>query len=263
MIRRLLTPLAMASLVFASFALAQTPPTPLKGYLGEADRPKTERVLPPPPPAGSGRLAEDQAVFARTRDLAGGPRWSLATTDADMNIRASMFSCAVGAPLDATNAPTLQRLFARSTRDAVAVVDAPKDQFDRPRPYVAAGGGPAICVPKTDSLAKSASYPSGHSTLSWAWGLILAEIVPDRATEILLRAREIGDSRIICGVHYLSDVEEGRTNGSMLVAALHASPEFKADLEKARAEIAAARAAPHASPAGCAAIEAAEAHPPY
>jgi hypothetical protein len=118
-------------------------------------------------------------------------------------------------------------------------------------------------VPKTDSLAKSASYPSGHSTLSWAWGLILAEIVPDRATEILMRAREIGDSRIICGVHYLSDVEEGRTNGSILVAALHASPEFKADLEKARAEIIAARAAPHASPAGCAAIEAAEAHPPY
>jgi acid phosphatase (class A) len=78
-----------------------------------------------------------------------------------------------------------------------------------------------------------------------------------------MRAREIGDSRIICGVHYLSDVEEGRTNGSILVAALHASPEFESDLAKARAEVAAARAASHASPAGCAAIEAAETHPPY
>ncbi len=263
MVRRLLPPLATAGLVLASFAFAQTPPAPLKGYLSKADRPKTETILPPPPPAGSGRLADDRAVFARTRGLEGGPRWTLATTDADMKAGASMFSCAVGVRLDAADAPTLQRLFARSTRDAVAVVDAPKDLFNRPRPYVDAGGAPAICVPKTASLAKSASYPSGHSTLSWAWGLILAEIVPDRASEILMRAREIGDSRIVCGVHYLSDVEEGRTNGSILVAALHANPDFEADLEKARAEVAAARAAPHPAPTGCAAIEAAEAHPPY
>jgi acid phosphatase (class A) len=112
-------------------------------------------------------------------------------------------------------------------------------------------------------LAKSASYPSGHSTLSWAWGLILAELAPDRATEIMLRAREIGDSRVICGVHYVSDVEEGRINGSILVAALHANPEFSVDLERSRAEVAAARAASHAPPGDCEAIEAAEAHPPY
>jgi acid phosphatase (class A) len=263
MIRRLLPPLAAAGLILASLALAQTPPAPLKGYLSPAERPQTERVLPPPPAAGSGRLADDQGVFRRTRALAGGPRWSLATTDADMNVGAGMFACALGVRPDAANAPTLQRLFARSTRDAVAVVDAPKDLFNRPRPYVADGGGPAICVPKTPSLAKSASYPSGHSTLSWAWGLILAEIAPDRATEILRRAREIGDSRIICGVHYLSDVEEGRTNGSILVAALHANPGFQADLARARAELAAARAAPHPAPTGCAAIADAEAHPPY
>jgi acid phosphatase (class A) len=263
MARRFLPPLAAAGLIFVSFALAQTAPAPLKGYLSEAARPKTERILPPPPAAGSGRQADDEAVFARTRSLAGSPRWSLATTDADMSGRASLFACALGVGLDAANAPALQRLFGRSGRDAVAIVDAPKDLFNRPRPYVAAGGGPAICVPKTDSLAKSASYPSGHSTLSWAWGLILAEIAPDRATEIMLRAREIGDSRVICGVHYVSDVEEGRINGSILVAALHANPEFSADLEKARTEVAAARAAPHPAPADCNALEAAEAHPPY
>jgi acid phosphatase (class A) len=99
--------------------------------------------------------------------------------------------------------------------------------------------------------------------VAWAWGLILAEIAPDRSTEILRRAREIGDSRIICGVHYLSDVEEGRTNGSILVAALHANPAFRSDLAKARAEVAAARAAPHAAPTGCAAIADAEDRPPY
>jgi acid phosphatase (class A) len=263
MVRRILPPLAVAGLILASFAVAQTPPAPLKGYLSQAARPKTERILPPPPAAGSGREADDEAVFTRTRALVGGPRWSLATADADMGGRAGMFACAIGVKLDAANAPALQRMFGRSVRDAVAIVDAPKDLFARPRPFVRAGGDAPICVAKTAALAKTASYPSGHSTLSWTWGLILAELAPDRATEIMARAREIGDSRVICGVHYVSDVEEGRVNGSVLVAALHANPEFEADLAKARAEVAAARAAPHAAPADCAAIAAAEAHPPY
>jgi len=261
MLRHLLPPFAAAGLAFATFALAQ--PAPVNGYLTPDTTPQTLRILPPPPAAGSGRAADDKAVFDRTRALAGSERWALATTDADLGPRAGMFACALGVTLDGTNAPRLDAMLHHMAPDARAVVDPPKDSFNRPRPYVAAGGGPAICVPKTDSLAKSASYPSGHSTVAWAWGLILAEIAPDRATDILMRAREIGDSRIICGVHYLSDVEEGRTNGSILVAALHGSPEFKADLEKARAEVAAARASPHASPSGCAAIEAAEAHPPY
>jgi acid phosphatase (class A) len=261
MSRRLLPPLVAAGFILASFAPAQTPAA--KGYLNPDTTPQTLRILPPPPAPGSGRWADDKAVFARTRALAGGARWALATTDADLTPRAGMFACALGVTLDATNAPRLDAMLHHMAPDARAVVDPPKDSFNRLRPYVGVAGDPPICVPKTDSLAKSASYPSGHSTVAWAWGLILAEISPDRATEILRRAREIGDSRIICGVHYLSDVEDGRTNGSILVAALHANPQFQADLAKARAEIAAARAAPHVAPTGCAAIADAEAHPPY
>jgi acid phosphatase (class A) len=43
-------------------------------------------------------------------------------------------------------------------------------------------------------------------------------------------------------VHWLSDVEEGRTMGAATVARLHASADFAADLAAARAELAAVRA---------------------
>jgi acid phosphatase (class A) len=261
MVRRIL--LALTALAVASLATAQSRPIRLPGYLNDAARPKSERILPPPPPAGSGREADDRALFASTRGLAGSPRWTQATADADMSPGVSMFACAVGAPLGAADTPTLERMFRRVGRDAYEIVEPPKTLFARPRPFINVPGDPPICEPKTASLAKNPSYPSGHSTLSWAWGLILAEIAPDRATDVLMRAREIGDSRIICGVHYLSDVEEGRTNGSMLVAALHADPQFEADLARARRELAAVRAAPHPAPTGCAAIAEAEAHPPY
>ena len=261
MLRRLLPPLAAAGLIFASFALAQTAPAALTGYLTPDTTPQTVRILPPPPAAGSGREADDEAIFARTRAMAGTPRWSLATSDADLRPGPGMFACAIGLDLNGDNAPTLRRLFSRVGYDGRNVVDPPKDSFNRPRPYVGAAGNAQICVDKTDSLTKSASYPSGHATISWAWGLILAELAPDRATEILMRARSIGESRVVCGVHYLSDVEAGRTNGAALVAALHSSPEFRADMEKARAEVAAARETPHVGPGDCLDADQAAQHP--
>ncbi len=122
-----------------------------------------------------------------------------------------------------------------------------------------------ICVPRSDSLVKSGSYPSGHSTMSWTWGLILADLAPDRATEILSRARAYSESRVVCGVHYPSDIANGRLNGSALFATLEANADFRADLEKARGEVAAARAAGAATPdPGICKVEAdAEAHRPW
>jgi acid phosphatase (class A) len=45
----------------------------------------------------------------------------------------------------------------------------------------------------------------------------------------------------VCGVHYLSDIEGGRTLATALVAAQSGSAEFAADLTAARSEIAALR----------------------
>ena len=59
---------------------------------------------------------------------------------------------------------------------------------------------------------------------------------------ILARGRAFGESRIICNVHWHSDVVEGRLVGSAAVARLHADPAFHADLEAAKAELAVVRA---------------------
>ena len=62
---------------------------------------------------------------------------------------------------------------------------------------------------------------------------------------LLVRARAFGESRVVCGVHFVSDVEEGRTNGAALFAALMADPEFRTDLEAARVELAQLRQTPN------------------
>src|SRR5262249_7269104 len=130
----------------------------------------------------------------------------------------------------------------------------------RLRPLV--GNDAPICVARDPQLGTSYSYPSGHAAVGWAWGLALAEAQPERAAAILKRAQAIGDSRVVCGLHYPSDVTAGRIVRAGVVAVEHDSAEFRADLVAAKAEIDARRAQALAIPV-CAAESAALASPAF
>jgi acid phosphatase (class A) len=71
--------------------------------------------------------------------------------------------------------------------------------------------------------------------------LILTELDPDHTDAILARGREFGQSRIVCNVHWKSDVDAGRVIAGAAVARLHADSSFQEDMQGARAEIAEAR----------------------
>jgi len=251
----------------SSAPLASPPATPAlgvvraPGYLTPDRVPNSILILPPPPVPGSTLDKLDSETYAKTRALTGSERWALATRDASQYIQA--FDCPLGLKLEAGPQP-VGVLFARVARDASSITNLAKEHFRHDRPFIKPNG--PICTENDRAgLMKSFSYPSGHTTYSWAMALILAEIAPDKASEILARARAFGESRVVCGVHTVSDIEEGRTNGSALVAVLHSSPEFKADLETAKAALAAARSAPHDAPdAGQCRIETdAEEHTPW
>jgi acid phosphatase (class A) len=229
------------------------PPAQIKPYLGAAGMPDTLKILPPAPQPGDVRYETDRKMFLGTRKLAGTPRFALALNDDALSGAALMkdLSCAIGVQLTPQNAPKFMSMIPRIGRDASIATNLPKDHWQRQRPFLIDQG--PTCIDQKGPIKDTWDYPSGHNTYSWAIGLILAEVVPDRGTEILVRARAYGESRLICGVHNMSAVENGRTNGGILVAALHSSPEFRTDLETVRQEIAAARrAGPAPDPAACA-----------
>ncbi|MCQ8280026.1 phosphatase PAP2 family protein [Acetobacteraceae bacterium KSS8] len=233
-------------------------------YISGATLPDTVSILPPPPLPGSPEQTADQDTFDRARALEGTPRWALATRDADLSNAHILadFSCALGVNLDPAKAPTLARLLAHADADMSPEIDRAKQRWQRKRPFI--GNDKPICVARSAGLSASPSYPSGHTTLLYGSALILAELAPDRATAILQRGRSLSESRIVCGVHWLSDVQAGFIQASSLVAALNASAAFRADLDKARAELAALRATGGNAPeAGECAVEAdAAAHSP-
>jgi acid phosphatase (class A) len=150
------------------------------------------------------------------------------------------YSCAAGMALDPAIDLALFRLLRRMVGDSEAIEQHAKLVYKRPRPFVENGG--PMCTPDDKSILASYSYPSGHSTFSWTAGMIMAELMPERATPLMKRARSYGESRVVCGAHYESDVEAGRVVASALFAVLQTNSQFRADLDSARAELTANRA---------------------
>jgi len=231
--------------------LSQGRPGYVIGYLQPADLPDSQALLSPPPAAGSPAFAADEDAYRSTRRLRDTPRWALAAQDADLNFpkATEVFSCALGMAVSEAATPHLNMLLRRVRADASRGNDKAKQHYKRRRPYLA--HGEASCTPREQ--LKDDSYPSGHASIGWAWALTLAEIAPHRADAVLARGLAFGQSRVVCGVHWKSDVDAGRVVGAAVVSRLHADPVFAAQLSAARKEIEAARSAGGKSPLDCAA----------
>lgn len=214
----------------------------VRGYLDPKVLPNSLAILPKPPADDSAQKTADLSTYQATRATRGLPRWDIAARDAVLKFpqAATTFSCTMDLPISAEQTPHLNMLLRRTLLDAGLSTYAAKDTFKRQRPFVATGD--STCTPSEEaSLAKDGSYPSGHSALGWAWALILSEIDPDRANALLARGYAFGQSRVICGVHWQSDVDAGRIMGAATVARLHSDTTFLAQLAQARTEVQTAR----------------------
>jgi acid phosphatase (class A) len=230
----------------------------LAGYLPNDAWPNSLALLPPPPVPGSAAMVADAETYRVTRALRDTPRWALATYDANLSFpeAAGAFSCALDAPITQEATPRLYVLMRRILADGGLATYAAKDHYQRRRPFLEYNE--PTCTPQEEHLAaEDASYPSGHASVGWTWALVLAELAPERADALLARGYAFGQSRVICGAHWQSDVTAGRVVGAAVVALLHVDATFRADLAAAKGELAAARRRGFRPPRDCAAEAAA------
>lgn len=128
-------------------------------------------------------------------------------------------SRALQVPVSQEATPNLNMLLRRTLADAGLGTYAAKDKYNRQRPFVVTGE--ETCAPAEQSmLSKDGSYPSGHASLGWASALVLVQAAPQNMDALLQRGHAFGFSRVICGVHWQSDVDAGRLTGAAAVARL-------------------------------------------
>ena len=252
-----LTGLLWSGLVLAEEAATKITDPHFKlapGYLDPADLPLRLALLGAPPKPDSAALARDEEARRAALALRGTAREALAATDAELSFPgpANTFSCAMGTQISEKTTPHLYTLMQRTLTDAGGSTYAGKNAYNRTRPFVVHDEG--TCRKDMEPLLRTdGSWPSGHSAAGWAWGLILGEVNPARATELMTRGLAYGQSRVICNAHWQSDVDAGRIMGAATVASLHSNPAFLKDLAAAKEEIQAAQKAGNTPTENCAA----------
>lgn len=212
------------------------------GFLRAGTAPDAAATIPPAPKEGETRNTLDWEIFRKTRALEGSDRWKLAQADDSYRpgYLLAAFSCAAGVTLTPENSPALVSILGRTTIDAGLAAEGAKQLYRRTRPFMHNEGN--ICIARSAGLDASFDYPSGHGSLGWMAGLVIAQLAPDHASQILARGRAYGESRVVCGLHNMSAIEAARTNAAGVFAALQGVPEFSDAMDVARKEMDAARA---------------------
>jgi acid phosphatase (class A) len=162
--------------------------------------------VPPPPAPGSPADQADLQTEIDVQNSRTPERSAQAKQDASLSM--SLYLKEVNPTLNAKNDPKLYFLFQQIQREEGAVNGPSKGRFKRPRPFVAH----ADVIHPLGTIG-GFSYPSGHATDAFCHAVILGSIFPDKATLFLDDATRIAQSRVVMGVHYTTDIEEGERDG--------------------------------------------------
>ncbi|WP_255002607.1 phosphatase PAP2 family protein [Cyanobium sp. HWJ4-Hawea] len=199
----------------------------------QLDRQPLGQAIGKPPAQGSPAANNDLAILlwlqkTRTPEME-------ANTWLTLERNPSVFSRTLGVDM-ARNTPRLNAGLISFLVPIDAVKDSFKKELARRRPFVQF---PQIkpCLP----LEGTNSYPSGHATWFRATAELLADLFPKRQSEIVALGALGGSNRVLCGVHFPSDVEAGQRFGvaaarqiinSAQWRSFKANPEIQAELQK-------------------------------
>ena len=222
-------------LLLVALTVHSQEPLPL---LTPQQMPNPIHFLPPPPDSGSAAFAYDQSQYRWGKEQRlDSARLAIAIRDADWSINCICreFSEPFGMTISKEATPAIYWMLYVGLISTDMVGKLPKDYYHRTRPYVYYNE-PTIYPQDEEELRNNGSYPSGHTIEGWSAALLLTELNPDRADTILARGYMYGQSRVIAGYHWQSDVDAGRLAASAAVARLHADKRFQRLMKKARRE---------------------------
>jgi acid phosphatase (class A) len=192
------------------------------------------QILPAPAARGSAEEAFELETLHRLLAKASPERLKQAKVDND-NEDPSLFNNVLG--FDLKTKPATWALLTLVQSEADVAAGDSKAFFHRMRPYSVDPSIP-FCEHKPDpAKPEYKSYPSGHTTLGYSVGWVLAHLMPQKADIIMARAKDYGMSREYCGAHFASDIEASHVIGTLVGIDLLADPRLADRIAAARAEL--------------------------
>ena len=223
--------LTLALAVWGSAAQAQ------QVYFTTEELPDLIQALPAPPDSLSQGFTYDimRYLWGKTQreDEA---RAEIAKRDAVWSYEALLgeFSEPFGLAVSREATPAIWTLLENSLSTTDQMRVAPKAYYHRRRPFEVFNE--KMLTGEEAELSGEGSYPSGHTMRGWTVALLLSEINPAAADTLFARAWMYGESRVIAGAHWQSDVDATRVAAGIGYARLQTSPRFRAEMARAQEE---------------------------
>ena len=224
--------LAICGATLCSFA------ADVKPYVKADALPNALNFYPAPPETTSVQFMYDISQYMWGKAMrADSARAALAVAQAVETIEdmAKLFSEPFGMEISAKKTPAIMNMLERGIRTLKQVGSLPKRHYMRRRPYDRFNESTLVPT-EEERLRTNGSYPSGHTVRAWSMALLLVEVNPAAQDALLKYAYEWGQSRVIAGFHWQSDVDASKVLVSAAFASLHNDETFLADMKKARAE---------------------------
>jgi acid phosphatase (class A) len=194
--------------------------------------------LPGPPDSTSVAFMNDVARYYWGKEMRKDPeRAAEATRDAVYGLETILteFEEAFGMKISKEDTPEIYKVLLEGTATCDSICTRPKREYMRRRPFMVFNE-PTLYPEDEPALRKNGSFPSGHTLLGWSSALLMMEINPNRATEIMARGYRYGENRLVVGAHWQSDTDAARLAASVAYARLHTSERFLEQMRKAREE---------------------------
>lgn len=237
MIRKLTRLFAAVTLLFiGGKTFAQTEKDTVYVFL--QDMPDAGIYLPPPPDMLSPQYADDFAQWQWGKTVRPTDRGQQANDDSQWGIKGMIrvHQETLGIEITKEKTPAIYKLLYNVLWTENLSTHNAKRKYMRTRPFAQYNEHTWGRFDNERELRFNGSYPSGHTALGWATALVLSEMVPELQDTLLRTGFQYGESRVIVGAHYQSDVDAGYLCGSTAVAVMHASEYFQKDLAAARKE---------------------------
>ena len=209
-------------------------------YFTKAELPDMTKILPPFPEFESARFVADQSqhLWGKLMRL-DEARAAQAQSDAVYSMQTAIdaYSPLIGLEITKDDTPAIYTILQDVCASCDSIYSGAKAKFNRQRPYAYYNEGTLI-PEKEEKHRYEGSYPSGHTVFFWTSALLLADINQSNEAmeKLLTRGYEFGQSRVIAGYHWQSDVDAGRMAGSVLYQLIRNHERFIGQLARARAE---------------------------
>ena len=195
-----------------------------------ADQLDVRVLLPSPPAPGTPEHARE---LARIHEIEAHrtPRQAAQAKADDAEESMFYLKTVLGPKFTRENLPMTAILSDRLRRNEVAVNAPIKAAFARNRPNMEDPTLHPVCP------GNNKAYISGHAMNGYVEGLALAAALPEYHDAIHRRMDEYAFSRMVCGVHFPSDVEGSKRMAYAMTALIVNNPDYQRDFAAARAEL--------------------------